>query len=66
MLPELVVDDLAASVAFYALLCFRTAYQRPAERFANLIRAAGVDLVLEQADPEDRVCPRDALEHPYG
>lgn len=66
MLPELIVEDLAASVAFYALLGFRTAYERPAERFVYLTRGEGVDLMLEQADPGDRLYPRSPLERPYG
>lgn len=66
MLPELIVKDLAASVAFYALLGFRIAYERSAERFAYLTRGSGVDLMLEQVNPEDRLYPRAAFEHPYG
>ncbi len=66
MLPELIVEDLVASVAFYALLGFRIAYQRPAERFAYLTRGAGVDLMLEQANSDDRLYPRAPLARPYG
>ncbi len=66
MLPELIVDDLAASVTFYALLGFRVAYERPAERFACLSAGDGVRLMLEQASTGDRLYPRAALEHPYG
>ncbi len=66
MVPELIVDDLTASVAFYALLGFRVAYERrAAERFVYLTLRDGVQLMLEQADTGDRLYPRAALEHPY-
>lgn len=66
MLPELLVDDLEVSVAFYALLGFTIAYQRPAERFVYLRASAGVELMLEQVDPADRLHPEAELSHPYG
>ncbi len=66
MVPELIVDDLVASVAFYALLGFEVAYERPAERFAYLSAGEGIDLMVEQANPDDRLHPTAALEHPYG
>ena len=66
MVPELIVDDLGASLAFYALLGFRVDYRRPAERFAYLTLGDGVDLMLEQADAGDRLHPGPALAHPYG
>ena len=66
MVPELIVDDLGASLAFYALLGFRVDYQRPAQRFAYLTLGGGVDLMLEQADAGDRLHPGSGLAHPYG
>ena len=66
MVPELIVDDLEASVAFYALLGFSIAYQRRAERFVYLTRGGGIDLMLEEADPADRMHPRAPLQRPYG
>ncbi len=66
VLPELIVDDLAASVAFYRLLGFRVLYERPAERFAYLTVGGGADLMLEQPLEKDRLHPRAELAHPYG
>ena len=66
MVPELIVDDLGASLTFYALLGFRVEYRRPAERFAYLTSGGGVDLMLEQADEDDRLHPGAGLVHPYG
>ena len=66
MVPELIVDDLAASMAFYALLGFRVSYERPAERFVYLTLGGGIDLMLEQIDEEDRLYPSAAPAHPYG
>lgn len=64
MVPELLVDDLAASIAFYTLLGFRVVYERPAERFAYLTLGHGIDLMLEQLDHHDRPDP---ARHPsYG
>lgn len=64
MVPELIVDDLAASILFYTLLGFRVVYTRPAERFAYLTRGHGIDPMLEQVDDHDG--PDPALGHPYG
>lgn len=66
MVPELIVDDLDASLSFYALLGFRVDYQRLAERFAYLTLGGGVDLMLEQADEDDRLHPGAELVRPYG
>jgi len=66
MVPELIVDDLPASMAFYALIGFRINYERPAERFVYLTLGGGIDLMIEQIDEEDRFHPTMALEHPYG
>lgn len=64
MVPELTVDDLAASIRFYTLLGFQVVYTRPAERFAYLTLGHGIDLMLEQVDDHDRSDP--ALRQPYG
>lgn len=66
MVPELIVDDLAASIAFYVLLGFHVVYERPAERFAYLTLGHGIDLMLEQVDEHDRPDSGPALERPYG
>lgn len=66
MVPELIVDDLAASTAFYALIGFRLDYERPAERFVYLTLGNGIDLMIEQIDENDRLHPSVALERPYG
>ena len=67
MVPELIVDDLGASLTFYALLGFRVDYRRPAQRFAYLTLGGGVDLMLEQADAgRPAPPPRLELAHPYG
>lgn len=66
MVPELIVDDLAASLAFYRLLGFRVVYERPAERFAYLTLGSGADLMLEQPLDQERLHPRAELAHPYG
>ena len=66
LVPELIVSDLAASLAFYTgVLGFRVLYDRPEERFAYLERD-GVELMLEQPLRRDRLWPAAALEHPYG
>lgn len=66
MVPELIVDDVAASMAFYALIGFRINYERPEERFVYLTLGGGVDLMIEQIDQDDRLYPSVALERPYG
>lgn len=66
MVPELIVDDLAASIALYRLLGFRVVYERPAERFAYLTLGSGADLMLEQPLDQERLYPRAELAHPYG
>jgi len=49
MVPELAVNDLAASLAFWqGLLGFAVAYRRPAERFVYLERAEGAQVMLCQ------------------
>jgi catechol 2,3-dioxygenase-like lactoylglutathione lyase family enzyme len=49
LVPELLVGDLAASLAFWRDLCgFAVLYDRPAEGFAYIARG-GAHLMLEQA-----------------
>ncbi|WP_104432816.1 bleomycin resistance protein [Kineococcus xinjiangensis] len=65
LIPELICSDLCASLAFYRTLGLTVLYSRPEERFAYLVRD-GVDLMLEERDPSDRLHPRAELVHPYG
>ncbi|HEX6445013.1 MAG TPA: VOC family protein [Streptosporangiales bacterium] len=65
LVPELICTDIAASMAFYRLLGFGVAYERPEERFAYLVRD-GAEIMLEQPHRHDRLYPRADLEHPYG
>ncbi|PPF52811.1 bleomycin resistance family protein [Clavibacter michiganensis] len=49
LVPELLVTDLAASLAFWRDLCgFAVVYDRPAEGFAYIARG-GAHLMLEQS-----------------
>jgi len=64
LVPELVVSDIARSVAFYCdVLGFTVQYERPEERFAYLDRE-GAHLMLEQ--PTGRSFVVGELAHPYG
>jgi catechol 2,3-dioxygenase-like lactoylglutathione lyase family enzyme len=64
LVPELVVSDLARSLAFYRdVLGFLVLYERPEERFAYLDRE-GAQLMLEQ--PGGRSFVAGDLLHPYG
>jgi catechol 2,3-dioxygenase-like lactoylglutathione lyase family enzyme len=65
LVPELIVSDIEASLAFYRLLGFQVRYARPEERFAYLERG-GAELMLEQPLSRDRLYPRAELDHPYG
>ncbi len=65
LLPELICTDLLASLAFYRLLGFSVAYDRPAERFAYLQRDQA-HLMLEQPLAHDRLYPKAELTQPYG
>jgi catechol 2,3-dioxygenase-like lactoylglutathione lyase family enzyme len=66
IVPELICSDIARSLAFYRdVLGFATLYERPAERFAYLVRQ-GAQLMLEQPLEKGRLFPREALEYPYG
>ena len=47
MVPELLVTDFDASLAFWRdILGFAVAYARPAERFAYLERSEGAQVML--------------------
>jgi catechol 2,3-dioxygenase-like lactoylglutathione lyase family enzyme len=49
LVPELLVSDIAASLAFWTeLLGFVVAYQRPAEKFAYLERPEGAQIMLSE------------------
>lgn len=64
LVPELVVTDFAASLAFYRdILGFAVLYTRPQERFAYLDRE-GAQIMIEQ--PVDRSWLTGALERPFG
>jgi catechol 2,3-dioxygenase-like lactoylglutathione lyase family enzyme len=65
LVPELLVEDLAASLAFWVGLCgFTVLYDRPQERFAYL-RSGTAELMLEQAGAGRNWIPAD-LERPLG
>lgn len=64
LVPELVVSDLAASLAFHVGLCgFRVAYDRPEEGFAFLTLGDAA-LMLEEVDAESWLAG--PLERPFG
>ena len=63
LVPELIVSDIARSLAFYAGLGFEVRYERPAERFAYLDRE-GAHLMIEQSTGR-RFLDGD-LEAPFG
>jgi predicted enzyme related to lactoylglutathione lyase len=66
LVPELDVEDLAASMRFYAgVLQFRTLFERPVERFAYLERD-GVELMIQEAAGPGRRFRTAALERPFG
>ena len=65
LVPELLVTDLAASLAFWRDLCgFQVRYDRPEEGFAYIARG-GAHLMLEQAGII-RNWVTGPLERPYG
>ena len=65
LVPELLVGDLAASLAFWRDLCgFTVLYDRPAEGFAYIARG-GAHLMLEQTGII-RNWVTGPLERPYG
>lgn len=63
LVPELIVSDIARSLAFYTALGFEVRYERPAERFAYLDRE-GAHLMIEQSTGR-RFLAGD-LESPFG
>lgn len=63
LVPELLVSDISASLAFYTgIIGFEVAYDRPDECFAFL-DMDGAQLMLEQADDPWLTGP---MERPYG
>ncbi len=65
LVPELLVSDLHASLAFWVdLLDFKILYDRPAERFAYL-RQGSIELMLEEMG-HGRNWVADELQKPYG
>jgi catechol 2,3-dioxygenase-like lactoylglutathione lyase family enzyme len=66
LIPELEVEDLDRSLAFYTgILDWKVAYARPEERFAFL-ELEGANLMLEEAAGPGRRFHGAALEHPFG
>jgi catechol 2,3-dioxygenase-like lactoylglutathione lyase family enzyme len=66
LVPELDVDDLERSLAFYVnVIGFRVLFARPEERFAYL-DLDGVHLMLEEVGGSCRLFSEAPLEHPYG
>ncbi|WP_075217071.1 bleomycin resistance protein [Mongoliimonas terrestris] len=64
--PELLVSDLAVSLAFYVdVLGFSICYGRPEEGFAYLEKE-GAQLMLEAIDPDARQWTIASLERPFG
>jgi catechol 2,3-dioxygenase-like lactoylglutathione lyase family enzyme len=66
LIPELDVEDLDRSLAFYVgLIGFRILYERPEERFAFLERE-GAQMMLEEAAGPGRRLRTAPLERPFG
>ena len=66
LIPELDVEDLDRSLAFYIdLIGFRVLYERPEERFAFLERE-GAQIMLEEAAGPGRRLRTAPLERPSG
>lgn len=66
IVPELDVEDLDRSLAFYVgVLGFRIRYDRPEERFVYLEREAA-ELMLEESAGPGRRFRTAPLAHPYG
>lgn len=64
LVPELLVENLAASLAFWRdVLGFQIAYQRPEQGFAYMERTEGAQLMLCQRSGRWET---DALERPFG
>ena len=66
LVPELQVQDLDRSLAFYVeTLGFSVAWSRPEEQFAFLRREQAA-IMLEQAEGPGRRITTGPLEHPFG
>ena len=66
LVPELLVSDIKASLAFWCnLIGFKIQYDRPEERFAYL-DLDGAQLMLEQNAPDARQWITGPLEKPLG
>src|SRR6185295_18627507 len=66
LIPELEVDDLDVSIAFYTgILGCTVLYARPEERFVFL-ELEGANLMLEEAAGPGRRFHTAPLEHPFG
>ena len=66
LIPELVVSDIEASLAFWRdLLGFCVVYERPEERFAFL-DLEGAQIMLEERNSEARQWITGTLEGPFG
>lgn len=64
MMPELMASDLAASLAFWTgPLGFVPAYERPALKFAYLVRPGDAQMMIYERDGDWETGP---LERPYG
>jgi catechol 2,3-dioxygenase-like lactoylglutathione lyase family enzyme len=64
--PELLVSDLARSLAFWRDLCgFAVAYERPEERFVYLDRR-GLQVMLKELGSPMRAWMKSDLEKPFG
>ena len=64
LVPELLVSDLAESLAFWRdLLGFAIAYQRPEEAFVYLERPEGAQIMLSQRSGKWETAP---LDRPFG
>ena len=64
LVPELLVSDVVASLAFWRdRLGFAVAYQRPEQSFVYLERPEGAQIMLRQRDGKWETAP---LNPPYG
>lgn len=67
LVPELLVSDIARSIAFYTDVCgFSTLYAREEERFAFLDRGEAQIMIEEHGQGGVRAWITDALAYPYG
>jgi catechol 2,3-dioxygenase-like lactoylglutathione lyase family enzyme len=62
LIPELMTSDVAESIAFYRMLGFEVAYERPEEGFAFMHRGA-VQIMLERITTDYHTAP---MEKPFG